>query len=782
MPNATVGLLRTILTLDSAQYEGGIRKAVKADDALKRSQQQVSQSLSVTQQASALLTAKMAALGAAAGVMATQLAGRAVRAVVDLGKEAFQSAGHILDLSNKTGLSARTIQEMQFVSEQTGSSLEAMSEAAFRLGTRIAGGSNSVEAAAVKLGLQWDKLRAMQPDQQFNAVVDALGRVENASERNRLGVELFGRSFSSIAASVAEGYRQIADQAKAASEAQLRELDRLNDEWQKFKRNLTTGFGAAMGRMVLETRVRTEVMREALKTGMTFDQVEAEVQRRLLLGLVDARTQDIELTKESAAALETYAARLAAVRAELARLTPAQRAEIDAASQLGVNLDTLEDKFGLSEGALRVYNSQLKTNEQQSKKSAEEAKAFTEWLTKLRAEIDQRALQRLNEDGLLWLATAERIYRNTVLASQAIEGLHEAVPDLGTASQRISEPIHIADRLAQQVAEHWKILHDRVQSSVDGMRESLGFALGDMLTGARSFKDAFLDIWRSIQRGFADIIGNMVNFYLQQFIGGMLRGVGAASLGNAVAGSVTGAAIGAGTAAAAGSVAAEVAGVQAAIFGGGAAGAGIGATLTGLATNPFTIAAAGALGLGLLIGKKGVFRGGEEGVQVNPRRDQFFGQFQARFGGDQFSAISKAFAGTRINPSAAERMIRALYAADTVKEFEAAQKQIVTNFRVAGQGWVREFNMGGFVPPNVTQPAILHGGSMGELIVPIERLAQRAGQSVSLQLNISAIDAKGVRDFVKSSEFTESIGFAFEHNLGLITSRLGRRLASSGIG
>src|SRR5205085_8293171 len=133
--------------------------------------------------------------------------------VGDMVREAIDGAGHILDLGNKTGLSTTAIQRMQFVAHQTGTELDAFTDAAFKLGINLANGEGGVAGAARELGLSLGELQRMDPSRQFETIVAALGKMHSETERNRIGVELFGRKFANIAGAVGDGLDDMARQA-----------------------------------------------------------------------------------------------------------------------------------------------------------------------------------------------------------------------------------------------------------------------------------------------------------------------------------------------------------------------------------------------------------------------------------------------------------------------------------------------------------------------------------------------------------------------------------------
>lgn len=174
-----------------------------------------------------------------------------VSGIRNLAIELTKNAGRMVDLSDKTGLSMKTLQQMSFVAKQTGVTIEQFSQAAFMLGVRVEKGGKGVEGAIRGMGLSIAELRSMSPDQMFNTVVAALERIEDPTKRNQLAVELFGRSFASIAPAITAGYSEIADAAEVASEAQIRALDKASDAWDAWVENRKANLTSFLGSLVL---------------------------------------------------------------------------------------------------------------------------------------------------------------------------------------------------------------------------------------------------------------------------------------------------------------------------------------------------------------------------------------------------------------------------------------------------------------------------------------------------------------------------------------------------
>src|SRR5678815_1211550 len=193
---------------------------------------------------------------------AANLVTSAVTSLVGFGKAAFDSAGKTADLSAKLGIGTEAIQRMDFVAKQTGGTVEQFASSAFKLGVRLSGGSDSVSSAVKELGLNFEQLRRAKPEQQFEMVVGALGKMQDATKRNELGVQLFGKSFEAIAAGVAADYEKLAKSAGVSSDAQIQALDRAGDAWEAFKERASKSLTSLLGNAVLNVQAINEVLNE----------------------------------------------------------------------------------------------------------------------------------------------------------------------------------------------------------------------------------------------------------------------------------------------------------------------------------------------------------------------------------------------------------------------------------------------------------------------------------------------------------------------------------------
>lgn len=261
-----------------------------------------------------------------------------------------------------------------------------------------------------------------------------------------------------------------------------------------------------------------------------------------------------------------------------------------------------------------------------------------------------------------------------------------------------SDTWHSMQRIAAQV------LSNLLNSTITGFLTQLGQKIaGSAIGGGGGGTGGAGLIEGAATKGLGKLLG----------IGGGFSLSSAPALGAAVPGLIEGggvAAIEGGIGAGAGAAAGTTAGT--------AGGAGMGATLAGLATNPWTIGIAAAIGTGIFLAKKF----GKDAV--NPLRDKF----TAQFGGNQKLAQQLTrFTG---EPGGGH-LFAALQAVHRDKgALHRAEGSIIDLFGSHGIRGLKMFNLGGFVPPGIVMPAILHGGGSGELAGPVNTIGKMIAESV----------------------------------------------------
>lgn len=688
--------------------------------------------------ATSFLTTKMVALGAAVGTFVANLAFQGVRSLVTFGKEAFSTAGHLVDLRAKTGESLESLQRMQFVAVQTGSSFEAMANAAFMLRTRLASGGDSVAAALKDVATQ-SGVTGLTTRSSADQILTALSSIKDEQERLRLGTALFGRGFKEMAASVTDGYAQIARGAKVSTDEQIEALSDAGDAWDAWWENRKANLRSFLGTLVL--------LPDAIASMAVPDEL-GMVNAELAKSVKERKAYTVETIKV-AKAEATYAEQLKAAQRELIKVSAAEREELNAMRTMGVETDKIVDaliKFGVNassaETALKLLNGQTRESAKVTKGASTELEEMYKWVAKLNGDF-------ANQQGMAWFNhDAEVIRMNTVTGDylailEKIQKVSNDIAEPPLASGRapgsggLTMAPGLGQRRVQEQRDVWTALTEGATRSLQLMDTAIAGSFAQMAIGAKGFKEGFIDIWKSIKHSIINIMADVLSYFTKQFLGGLIKGlVGARlgqSIGTAITGGVTSAALSGGA----------IAGTAGGVGAGGTA-AGVGAGIGVGTTMALTGGAAGAALLGWAIWKKGLFRGGEESLQVNPRRDQFTAQFG---GSDNLAAKLTQITG---QPGGGA-LHAAMRSADTVSAWERAQAAIVGALAGAGMRGVKSFALGGFVPPGVVQPAVMHGGAFGEDIIPrTSATGSAGGRSVTLNVSIKAWDGEDVTRVFRS--------------------------------
>ena len=424
-----VGGATKLSEAEQARYNVTLQKAVEkyrllgkeapaallaAERATRSLNQQAAVSVtSATKVSSAWRNAGQQAIGALSGMGVGRFAGVAgigaavtmgVGFIANLGREAIATAGKLDDMSAATGHSAEFLQRMAHGMKQAGGTLEDFSNASFRLGVRLSSGNSSVVAALKALGLEFETLRRLSPDEQARKILTALTDVGNAQERNRLGVDLYGKAWANVSAAVANNIIKVGDSIDVLKDKQVKALADAEDTLGRLR---DLGVRIAGGALAVPFTVHDQAVEAAQPKGPTTIRPIIGLQRvddmqqavsaaagampRMFPGLTSRGTQ-LRLTDEVAKLDE-------AVR----KLTPAMRAQIDAAQILGQDaLEQVRVSYGLTDDVIQRYTQTQKTATKVTTDAARETERLAEAQRQRRAaltgEADITAAMQLADD------------------------------------------------------------------------------------------------------------------------------------------------------------------------------------------------------------------------------------------------------------------------------------------------------------------------------------------------------------------------------------------------
>lgn len=224
-----------------------------------------------------------AAAGAAAGMVAMAVKSAA-------------SADDLLTLSNVTGFTVEELQKMQYASSFVDVSMESMTGAVTKLTKSMNSGSSAFETLGVKTTDVFGNMRSA--NSVFYETLEALGKVQNETERDALSMEIFGKSAMEMAGIVDDGgaaLKALGEEAEETglimSEDAVASAVQFNDQMDKLKNTTTQAFfkmGASLSTSLLPAMEK--LVNAVLKVVTWFGNLDGTTQTIILtmLGLVAA--------------------------------------------------------------------------------------------------------------------------------------------------------------------------------------------------------------------------------------------------------------------------------------------------------------------------------------------------------------------------------------------------------------------------------------------------------------------------------------------------------------
>lgn len=116
-------------------------------------------------------------------------------------KGAIDAGDRLQKLGKQTGLSTEFLSEMRRAADLSGTSLETVAgsiKKMQRAAVEAQDGTATYADAFDKLGLNVGEFLSLTPDQQFNAMADALSKIEDPAQRTAISMDIMGRSGSEL--------------------------------------------------------------------------------------------------------------------------------------------------------------------------------------------------------------------------------------------------------------------------------------------------------------------------------------------------------------------------------------------------------------------------------------------------------------------------------------------------------------------------------------------------------------------------------------------------------
>lgn len=190
---------------------------------------------------------KAIATKAAAVVAAITAVAAAYKKLIDMTTEAANNADNILTLAQITGMDTDTIQQMQYAAELIDVSFDTIKGSLTKLKNNMqdsANGSEKLQKAFKQLGVSVTDANGNLRDSQtvFYECIDALGDIENVTERDALAMDIFGKSAEELNPLIIQGSDAMRQYAKEAEDVgyvlsndDLNALGAVDDAYQRLQ-------------------------------------------------------------------------------------------------------------------------------------------------------------------------------------------------------------------------------------------------------------------------------------------------------------------------------------------------------------------------------------------------------------------------------------------------------------------------------------------------------------------------------------------------------------------
>lgn len=198
--------------------------------------------------------ANILGIGSKAAGMGAAVVGGLAAAVVG-----FANVGSELnDMSARTGLSTDALVELGYAAQMTGSDIETLESGVKKMQKNLGGiGPESGKAISAlgAMGLKIDDLNRLSPEDQFQAIAESIGSIEDPSQKAAAAMAIFGGSGTDLLPMM-ENIKELRKEAKelgiAPSPESIAAADMLGDTIDKMKKVVGSAFfeiGAAVAPM-----------------------------------------------------------------------------------------------------------------------------------------------------------------------------------------------------------------------------------------------------------------------------------------------------------------------------------------------------------------------------------------------------------------------------------------------------------------------------------------------------------------------------------------------------
>lgn len=307
-------------------------------------------------------------------------------------------ASQMTDLSARTGISTTALQLFKFAGDQVGVSIDSTVMAVTQLQNRLAGGDKSAIAALKDLGIGFEDIRKLSPDEQMALIASKIALIPDPAQRTATAMDLMGRSASEVMPLLLSNFGEMAQKARelgvVMSEETVKAMDDLGDTVTGLKAaglglmaDFMKPFIPLVGEMAVAAAGLGPVFRSAIEDAQTAFEQFLSIASGWAVSINDAHIKFLEFINvggfadDKIKALSDDSARFAAVSKDLATTqtevaaatkqvthevlesTTATKAAADAREKMDADYRKFKNEMGVRE--IEDHARQLKEQEKQ---------------------------------------------------------------------------------------------------------------------------------------------------------------------------------------------------------------------------------------------------------------------------------------------------------------------------------------------------------------------------------------------------------------------------------
>ena len=270
MPNRIISAFRFALNADARTFNREMRRGQNTISDQERAMRQLQRTVRATgQRFTAFRQSVFSLRGALVSVAA-------VGGFLRLAQESTQAATALVELSDRTGFSTDRLQTLGRVLEGDGVSTEQFANAIDRMNRTFNDaqlGLSTARDALTQIGLSFEEIERLAPEERFNAVAEGISRLATESERAGVVQNIFGRGARGFINVLQRGTEHLREQEEAfrqlgiTEEAGLRSLKELNQEFTNISTTLRVSLQRSFADSSEELGELLVRLQELIRTG-----------------------------------------------------------------------------------------------------------------------------------------------------------------------------------------------------------------------------------------------------------------------------------------------------------------------------------------------------------------------------------------------------------------------------------------------------------------------------------------------------------------------------------